>query len=52
MKEDDLGGLGLPVGLVVSLVIIFWGEGGDWGGGGDQARPWLWEQCSVYLHVI
>ena len=25
MKEDDLGGLGLPVGPVGSLVIIYWG---------------------------
>ena len=36
MKEDNLGGLGLPVGLVGSLVIIYWGgSSGRWGGARD-----------------
>ena len=41
MKENDLGSLGLPVGPVVSLVIVFWG-GGVWpeGGGAKLGRGW------------
>ena len=42
MKEDDLGGLGSPVGPVVSLVIVFWGGEGCSGGvvGAGLGRGW------------
>ena len=47
MKEDDSGGLSLPVRLVrpvSSLVIVYWGGmTGRWGGG-LGCRPWLGEQ--------
>ena len=51
MKEKDLGSLGLPVGPVVSLVIVFWGRG-VWPGGGGARLGCDWGSSVVCSYNV